>query len=193
MHGNYFKATIAGLFAAAALLGPGTVVSAQEPQHRRATASVSGLKIVEGGAAVGDAEGAAVLTRDGKGVTVSIHAADLERGHVYMAWWIIFNNPSACLSTPCSASEEADNPASERSILWATGFIAGGKGVANVSARLDRRDTPGLVVAGRGLTKVQRAEIHIGLVDHGPVDPATIVEEMSTPGPVGRAAIFLPE
>lgn len=175
------------------LLAPSPASAAQEAESRRAAATVEALRMISGGADVGPALGGATLTRDKRSVHASIHAADLEPGHVYTVWWIIFNKPSACLSVPCSSAEEADNPASGRSVLWATGFIAGAKGIANVSFRLDRRATPGLVVAGDGLTNVKRAEIHVALVDHGPPDPDTIVEEMSTPGPASRAAVFFPE
>ncbi len=167
--------------------------SAEAQQTRGSVeAKVSQLNIVENNVPTGPAKGGVILTRDDRGVTAQVSVADLDAGHVYTMWWVVFNKPRACSTDPCSTGDP--NPDGvELSILWGNAFIAGNKGIVNVAARLDKGETPGIVLRGNGLRRVRSAEIHVILADHGRADRNTIVAEMQSPMPAVRGAIFKAE
>lgn len=155
----------------------------------------------------GPAEGAAYLIRSRNGLTAQIMAAGLEPGHPYTVWWIIFNNPGACATSPCSA---ADLVTANGAIHYATGGVAGAGGELNLYFRTTSGGPPEGAAFNPTLPRTSlatnagfRAEIHLVMVDHH--DPAALTEgldqgswawELTHPLPRNtmnwvRAAIFL--
>ena len=151
--------------------------------------------------------GAAILRRTKRTIDVDIRASNLEPNAAYTAWWVVFNHPKRCATEPCTGAD-LRNPNVKGANFYATGFITGSDGVANVSASLRVGPLPDGVEAidfdtgftprlrgGRGL----KAEIHIVLRYHDQIDTGRVAEQIGT-GEFGdcsscentHAAIFLP-
>lgn len=129
----------------------------------------------------GDAEGAAYLIRSKNGLTAKVMAADLEPGHPYTIWWIIFNKPGMCATNPCGA---ADLMAADGAVHYATGAVAGGTGELNAEFSTTSGGAPAGAVVNTTLPKTSltanngfNAEIHLVLVDHH--DPAALTEDLN--------------
>lgn len=147
------------------------------------------------------ANGAVMLTRQNQGIVANISASGLEPGEANSVWWVIFNNPAACIDG-CNGPDLA-NPAVEASVLFATGFVVGADGTASASARLASGEPPlGFdIVQGNGLKPGNGfgAEVHVVIRTHGPILPGLVAEQISTFGascnPVcmnKQAAVFMP-
>ncbi len=142
-----------------------------------------------------DSDAIAQLTRNTSGVTMSLHTSNLEPGAAYTTWWVVFNNPTACLfptgidgncgegdifladgSPNFSQWEEA-----QISVLYAAGHVIGKNGRANFAASLSENDTTGSLF-GPGLINAELAEIHIIVRSHGAPIPGMVPEQIHTFG-----------
>src|SRR5262245_32370216 len=65
-----------------------------------------------------------ILVRTKEGVGATLHAFGLMPGHVYTAWWAVFNNPKKCATSPCTFTDFA-NLEVRGSGIWGSGQIAG--------------------------------------------------------------------
>ena len=155
------------------------------------------------------ADGAAYLIRSKNELQGRVMLADLDPGHAYTVWWIIFNEPSGCSTHPCTPG--IDFAAGDAAIHYATGVIAasgGNGGVANVS--FETQDgappagefvVPGLPEKGLKHNHGLKAEVHFLMIDHGvpaagfPNVAGSWAFEMTHPLPPGmhdvRAALFM--
>lgn len=157
------------------------------------------------------AEGAAFLIRSKNSLTAQIMAADLQPGHAYTFWWVIFNKPENCAGSPCALSDRAT---AEGATLYGSGGIAGANGALNVTFTTTSGGAPEgaqfattlpqpSLMANRGF----KAEVHLVTVDHGvpaasdlsvpdPDVPGTWAWELTHSLPFGpawvRGAIFRP-
>lgn len=156
----------------------------------------------------GPADGAAYLIRSKNGLSAKIMAADLEPGHPYTVWWIIFNKPYQCATTPCTG---ADLMNVDGAVHYATGGVAGDGGALNLYFSTTSGGPPegaffNPTLPKNSLTKNRgfKAEIHLVMVDHhdpdalttGPDGPGSWAFELTHPLPNNttnwvRAAIFL--
>jgi len=157
------------------------------------------------------ANGAATLIRSKNELQGRVMLADLNPGHAYTIWWIIFNEPSSCSTHPCTPG--VDFAAGDAAIHYATGVIAAsdgnGGGVANVS--FETRDgappigefvVPGLPEMGLKHNHGFKSEVHFLMIDHGvpaagfPKVPGSWAFELTHPLPPGtadvRGAAFMP-
>lgn len=133
------------------------------------------------------AAGGAFLIRSKNGLTAQVMAADLEPGHAYTFWWIIFNKPHLCAQAPCALS---DRPTAGGATLYASGVVAGDNGTANVSFSTTSGGppegaefAPALPAPGLMTNRGFRAEVHIVLIDHGiPTLPDLTSSEPDVPG-----------
>ena len=107
------------------------------------------------------------LTRTRDGVYMSLHAADLIPGTIVTAWWVFFNNPKKCNTTPCTPDDLFNNPEAEGSLVNATGRVVGADGTADYGAFIAVGDATGAFL-GSGLTNPMKAEIHLVTRTHGP-------------------------
>ena len=149
----------------------------------------------------------AILRRARNAMEIDIRASDLEPNAAYTAWWVIFNHPRACATEPCTGAD-LRNPKVGGANFYATGFITGNDGVANVSAHLKAGKLPNGVESidfdtgfkprlkyGRGM----KAEVHMVLRYHDVLDTGRVAEQIST-GEFGdcgtcgnqQGAIFMP-
>jgi len=127
-----------------------------------------------------DVAGAGTLTRTKKLVTAGIFTTDLDPSAAYTIWWIVWNDPSACVG----GCGEDDLEIAGNSIFYAGGFVTGADGSANVNVQM----TPGVVnkgielFAGKGLDKkkVFKAEIHLIIRSHGTIIPGMADVQIGT-------------
>ena len=110
--------------------------------------------------------GGSTLVRNGEGVYMSLHSAGLTAGTAVTAWWVFFNNPKKCATTPCSVAD-LSNPDVESSLVNATGRVVGADGTADFGAFKAVGDTTG-AFTGPGLLNSKKAEIHLVVRTHGP-------------------------
>jgi hypothetical protein len=116
---------------------------------------------------VGLTTSAGTLTRSADSVTASLSLSGQDKKSSYTTWWVVWNDPSQC-GVACDL-EDLGVPGN--SVFYATGFVTGTDGTANVLAHLDAgslRDgidvlIPGGLDAGNGLA----AEIHMIVQSHG--------------------------
>lgn len=111
---------------------------------------------------------------------------ELTPGHVVTLWWIVFNNPDECATSPCGLPDLFDDDV-EAACLAADGAVVTGTGTASFSDRLgigDVRDSclPHFNPAAtdHGLLDPQGAEVHLMVHDHGPVQPGLVPTMRST-------------
>jgi hypothetical protein len=126
----------------------------------------------------------AKLTRSGGEVWIKINTTGLPPG-AYTNWWVIFNNPAACIDGCDVADLFSGDPAIGGSILFATGGIISHTGVGHFTAHLAEGELPtlpGQVFLGTGLTDAQGAEIHYILKTHGAPssDPEILDKQLTT-------------
>lgn len=147
------------------------------------------------------ANGAVTLTRRSQSLAANISASGLTPGEAYSVWWVIFNNPAACVDG-CNGPDLA-NPAVNAAVHFATGFVVGADGIGTASANLAAGEPPlGYdIVQGNGLAPGNGfgAEVHLVIRTHGAIIPGEVGAQISTFGascnPVcmnKQAAVFLP-
>ena len=119
--------------------------------------------------------GTSTLTRTDTGISAVLHTSELSPGHAMTLWFIVFNNPSACASSPCSIEDLLLNPAVQGDFLIGAGNIVGGTGQAVFGGALQVGDSrgSGWIEIGNpdravGLLDPRHAEIHLAVHSHGP-------------------------
>lgn len=118
--------------------------------------------------------GNAKLTRKKNSVAMNIQTSGLEGGAAYTAWWVIFNNPSAC-TDGCDPGDFG-NPDVKATVIWATGHVVGGNGLTGFAASLNEGDISNVAPFNLpgdafGLIDAATAEILIAVRYHGPTIP----------------------
>jgi len=130
------------------------------------------------GTAVG---GGATLIRSRQAVDVRIATSGLAPNAAYTLWWVVFNNPAACVGG-CGA-DDVERPEVHASVINAAGFVTGTDRTANVTAHLEAgAPVEGIeVLVGSGLERGHgfRAEIHLVVRNHGPILPGRVAEQIS--------------
>lgn len=156
-----------------------TSVATAEP------ASISTEPVID--FATGGAVGVSQLVRNDNGITMNYRASGLEPGTVATIWWVIFNNPDECATTPCGEADLA-NPDVDASVFFAAGHVIGGSGRANYGAGLpqdrltvDPDPDANQLIVGDGILKDARgAEVHLVLRTHGPKIPHLVHQMVQT-------------
>lgn len=120
-----------------------------------------------------------ILITDNASATMNFNTVDLVPGHIYTAWWVIFNNPTAC-EGPCDASDVFGNTEKvQADLIYADGQIADEQGQAAFSGTLYASEISDTWF-GNGLPNPRRTEIHIVLHDHGEPIAGLEAEMLST-------------
>lgn len=139
-----------------------------------------------------DDVGESRLLRTDDGVSVNIVTSKLRKGHAYTVWWIIFNNPTACVDG-CDGDDLGVVDVNA-TVIWATGNVTGRSGIGTgrytagqFTAHLNEGETPfptdggfGLPGDGVGLLDAQAAEIHIVVRSHGPAIKGEVNEQITS-------------
>ncbi|HET8676767.1 MAG TPA: hypothetical protein VFO63_13305 [Blastocatellia bacterium] len=124
--------------------------------------------------------GGSTLVRNSEGVYMSLHSAELSPDTVVTAWWVFFNNPKKCATSPCSVAD-LSNPEVQSSLVNATGRVVGPDGTADFGAFKAIGDTTG-AFTGPGLLNSKKAEIHLVVRTHGPAlldNPELLRQQLS--------------
>jgi hypothetical protein len=118
--------------------------------------------------------GNSTLIRTDTGISAVLHTSELQPGHAMTLWFIVFNNPDACATRPCSAAD-LFNPVVQGDFLLGAGNIVGGTGQAVYGGALQVGDTRGSGMIEIGLTELAvgllnpfGAEIQLAVHSHGP-------------------------
>jgi hypothetical protein len=126
--------------------------------------------------------GAATLFRYKQGVEMRIATSGLNPNAAYTVWWVVFNNPAACVGG-CGL-DDLSNPAARAAVFYAAGFVTGADGTGNVAAYLGTGALPeGIdVVMGSGLEPGNgyTAEIHVVVRTHGAINPGHVAEQIGS-------------
>jgi hypothetical protein len=132
-----------------------------------------------------DLGGAATLVRSKHAIELHISTSGLDLNAAYSVWWVVFNNPSACVGG-CGL-DDLGRPEVRASVLNAAGFVTGFDGTANVDARLEGGEpplgvviTPAGTVNGLDVSNGFRAEVHFILRSHGMILPGSVAAQIST-------------
>ena len=119
--------------------------------------------------------GDAKLVRGPNGISANFKTSELPAGQAVTLWFIVFNNPAGCNTSPCSVPADVFNPAAEADFLWGGGHVTGGSGRATFAGHLAVGDTSGSGMTeigfpelALGLTDPAGAEVHLALHSHGP-------------------------
>jgi hypothetical protein len=115
------------------------------------------------------------LVRNDNGVTVTVHTTSLIAGNVYTIAFVIFNNPGACLTSPCGTAD-LTRAAVQVSTVFGSGHVVGGEG-ENFAAHLNVGDVS-QTISGPGLLNSRKAEIHVQIRSHGPAIPGLIDDQI---------------
>lgn len=104
--------------------------------------------------------GSSKLNRGKSGINARFQATGLPAGQAVTLWYIIFNNPAGCATSPCSVPADVFNPDAEADFLWGGGHVVGASGNATFAGRLKVGDT-----SGSGMNEIGFPELAIGLTD----------------------------
>ncbi|HIF97257.1 MAG TPA: hypothetical protein EYQ54_09580 [Myxococcales bacterium] len=120
------------------------------------------------------------LKRKNRKLRLSGETTNLEAGHAYTIWAVIFNRPQDCVGG-CNA-DDLNLPSS--SVIWSgIGFVADEDGEASFKTGLKEGSFPGEILLGIGLTDAAAAEILLVVRGHGPAaihDPGMLEAQTST-------------
>jgi hypothetical protein len=117
---------------------------------------------------------------------MELATSDLVPNAPYTTWWVIFNTPKGC-SAQCGEDDIFNpdgtvnlNPDANISILFADGAMSDADGRISFSAILPVGRALGQVIAGPGLIDALKAEVHIVVRAHGPLDANRAYEQLTT-------------
>jgi hypothetical protein len=135
-----------------------------------------------------NAIGSATLIRTPNGISANYQSSGLTAGHAMTLWFIVFNNPAGCSTTPCSVPEDIFNPNAQADFLVGGGHVTGNGPDATFSGYLGVGDA-----SGSGMPEIGLPELALGLLDpmgaevvlaihsHGPaMTGQTLVEQISS-------------
>ena len=111
-----------------------------------------------------------VLIRNADGVAMHLETSNLDVA-AYTAWWVIFNFPEFCQTTPCTPADAPDmggDPAVQFSEALADGLIVRADGRARSDSGLAVGELKD-VIEGPGLLDPFGAEIFLAIRTHGPL------------------------
>jgi hypothetical protein len=141
-----------------------------------------------------DVVGTSKLVRTPSGVSFTYHTSSLVPGQVVTLWVVVFNNPAACATDPCTFADMG-NPEAQGDFLYGGGHVIGGSGRGNFGGHLAVGDTSGSGLAeiggtSLGLIDPLTAEIQLALHSHGPKVPGkTLKAQLSSF--LGGCEVFL--
>jgi hypothetical protein len=158
------------------------LTGAAAAQHDVSTSDV--IRFADAGAVEG---ASSTLLRGADAIAVVVRTSDLAPAAPYTLWWVVFNEPQACLGGVCDEDDifNADgtlnlNAEADISILYADGLLTDAAGGAAFSAVLVAGSALGEVVVGPGLRDTATAEVHVVVRSHGPLEPGRAYEQFTT-------------
>lgn len=112
-----------------------------------------------------------LLLRTEDGVSINVNTTEMPEG-AFSNWWVIFDNPGACATTPCSA-DDFPVAAVDAAVFFATGGVVGHDGTGHFRADLAVGQLPptgdnSQWLFGTALDNPMTAEVHYVIRYHGP-------------------------
>lgn len=160
--------------------------------------------------------GTSHVVRTPNGVSMSLQTSAINDGYAVTVWYVIFNEPGNCATSPCGVPDIFD-PATRTDVIFAAGHVVGNGRKANFASRRSVRDKSGSVMAffnallgtnlpSVGLENPRGAEVHLVVRSHeesipeflpdmirtfngGCVYPAGVPTDFGVPGPNSCADI----
>jgi hypothetical protein len=141
------------------------------------------------------------LVRTNAMISMELATGGLEPDAPYTTWWVVFNRPERCYDA-CDLDDLFNpdgtmnlNPAASISVLFADGAMTDADGNITFNAILPVGRTLGEVIAGPGLLDSRKAEVHIVVRAHGPLDPSRAWVQLTTfePAPIHGGTCVLCE
>ena len=183
-----FSACVVALATQAPTAARGNGQKGAAPEHAGNRISISPVQVFSPSGAGQIIPGAgSQMVRAKDGVFMTFHTQGLTPGTVATAWWVFFNNPKACATSPCLVADLLTNPASEPSLLYAAGRIVGPDGALDIGSFRAVDDTTGsesfppFPTPNPGLLDSKRAEIHVVIRTHGPaLTGAALAQQLTT-------------
>ena len=134
--------------------------------------------------------GSSTLNRHGNSVSMTIHTSGIPAGMAVTVWWVVFNVPENCATSPCGEPDIFD-PAVRADVLYAAGHVTGNGPHRNFAGQLRRGDASGSIMPffnallgidlpSLGLERVDGAEIHLVVRTHQQAIPAYMPDMIST-------------
>lgn len=125
--------------------------------------------------------GASSLGRNERGINASVATSGLTPGDVVTVWIVVFNNPGACTSSPCSADDRFVDEVDAHAV-YGGGHVIGGSGRAGYGLHLAVGDDSREDLWGDGpaLTDPFGAEVHLVLRTHGQKQPGNVDDQIHT-------------
>jgi hypothetical protein len=120
------------------------------------------------------------LVRTGDSVSMTAHTSGLNPTAAYTVWWVVFNHPVQCATSPCGESDLLD-PDVVALVTHAAGHIISPSGTASFAGSLREGAVVHNLLGGSGsLIDTREAEIHFVVRTHGPKKPGSIPEQIHT-------------
>lgn len=149
--------------------------------------------------------GSSKLVRTGSGLTARFGSSGQTPGDAVTLWLIIFNNPDACSTSPCSVPADVFNYEAGADFYWGDGAVVGSNGKIKLRGSLGVGQTAfsGKAETGLGeavaLSNPFGAEVVLAVHSHGPAATGEALDAQLTSftggcatfnGPNGFAAGF---
>jgi hypothetical protein len=126
--------------------------------------------------------GTSTLVRTDTGISATFHSTGLSAGHAVTLWFVIFNSPEACFTTPCGLVDLLFNEDAEGDFLIGAGQVIGRSGSGNFGAHLRVGDIRGsafpeigMPERSIGLINPRTAQVGLLLHSHGPKVPGAVL------------------
>lgn len=108
-------------------------------------------------------------------VTVTTRAPG-NNAHTF--WVIIFNNPAACATDPCTLNDFGA-PGTDSAFFWGTGRVAPPGGLLVFQTPIFEGPPPGQNIFGNGLTNPEGAQFQFILRNHGEQIPSALGDQLT--------------
>ncbi|MEM9516904.1 MAG: hypothetical protein AAGA42_18800 [Actinomycetota bacterium] len=196
---RYLRAALIGLgVVVAAIAAVGVASAVRDDGSTTSTASVYAF-------AEPDREvGASTLERYDDRVTSEFDASSTPPNEAYTLWWVVFNDPQACVDE-CDAGDlfidgdpsvglnDAQIDAADIVAAYATGDVSTADGTLVLQSELDANEPAGTreIIFGEGATLKDPggAEVHLVARSHGPAIDDIVDEQIGSFG--GGCDVFL--
>ena len=124
--------------------------------------------------------GTSLLVRTEGGISASLQSSGLPAGQPVTLWFVIFNFPEFCASSPCGPADMG-NPSVKFDALYGGGHVIGQNGKANFGGRLAVGDPSGSLFVEQGLPAAGLlnplgAEVLLMLHAHGPAGTGQLLK-----------------
>ena len=118
--------------------------------------------------------GGSLMIRGNDAIRAGVYSRSLTPGDVATLWFIVFNNPEACSTDPCSVPADVFNPDAEADFHWGAGAVVNAWGRVWLRGSLNVGETAHSGKAETGLADAEAlsnphgAEVVLAIHSHGP-------------------------